>query len=132
MPEPTVCVSIVTFNSSRYIRRCLESVFRQQGVALDVVVVDNASVDGTREILASFGERIRLILNEKNVGFAAAQNQGIRSSDAEWVLTLNPDLLMEEDFLAKLAEAGEFDAAAGVICGKLLSIAPGFRPLAEP
>jgi GT2 family glycosyltransferase len=95
MPEPTVCISIVTFNSSRYIRRCLESVLRQRGVELDVVVVDNASADQTREILAEFAGRIRLIVNPRNVGFAAAQNQGIRASRADWVLTLNPDVLME-------------------------------------
>src|SRR5205085_9122568 len=50
----------------------------------------------------------------------------------EWVLTLNPDLLMEPDFLSQLVEAGELDSATGVACGKLLAIGPGFRPLAEP
>jgi GT2 family glycosyltransferase len=132
MPEPTVCISIVTFNSSRYIRRCLESVLRQRAVRPEIVVVDNASADNTRDILAEFRDRIRVITNLANTGFAAAQNQAIRSSRAEWVLTLNPDVLMEEDFLSQLMEAGEMDPATGVVCGKLLSIGPGFRPLKEP
>ena len=131
MPEPTVCVSIVTFNSSRYIRRCLESVLRQRGVRLQIIVVDNASIDHTRDILAEFADRIRVIPNQQNVGFAAAQNQGIRAGNAEWVLTLNPDVLMEEDFLAQLVEAGELDPGVGVVCGKLLAIGPGFQQLAE-
>jgi GT2 family glycosyltransferase len=131
MPEPTVCISIVTFNSSRYIRRCLESALKQRGVRLQIVVVDNASVDETRAILADFAGRIRLIANERNVGFAAAQNQGIRAGEGEWVLTLNPDVILEEDFLLQLVESGELDSGTGVVCGKLLAIGPGFRHLAE-
>ena len=131
MPEPTVCVSIVTFNSSRYIRRCLEAVLNQRDVQLDVVVVDNASTDDTARILKQFEDRIRIIANSANTGFAAAQNQGIRSSTAEWVLTLNPDVLLEEDFVRGLLEAGSLDAGAGAVCGKLLSVGRGFQPLAD-
>src|SRR4051794_1243800 len=122
MPEPTVCISIVTFNSSRYIRRCLHAALAQKGIRASVVVVDNASTDGTGDILKEFGSRIQVNWNQRNVGFAEAQNQGIRSSAADWVLTLNPDLLMEEDFVRQLVEAGELDRGAGAVCGKLLSI----------
>jgi GT2 family glycosyltransferase len=131
MQEPTVCISIVTFNSSRYIRRCLNAVLAQKGIRATVVVVDNASADGTGAILKEFGSRIRVIRNRSNAGFAEAQNQGIRSSRAEWVLTLNPDLLMEEDFVRRLVDAGELDRGAGAVCGKLLSIGAGFQPLGE-
>jgi GT2 family glycosyltransferase len=132
MTEPTVCISIVTFNSSRYIRRCLNAALAQKGIQAAVVVVDNASDDGTGAILNEFGSRIQVIWNRCNVGFAEAQNQGIRSSRAEWVLTLNPDLLMEEDFVRRLVDAGELDRGAGAVCGKLLAIGAGFQPLAEP
>ncbi len=131
MPPPTVSISIVTFNSSRYIRRCLDRVLAQKGVRTAVVVVDNNSTDGTLAILRQFADRIQLIRNRSNVGFAEAQNQGIRASRAEWVLTLNPDLLMEEDFVRRLVDAGELDDGAGAVCGKLLSIGKGFQPLPE-
>jgi GT2 family glycosyltransferase len=131
MQEPTVCISIVTFNSSRYIRRCLNAALAQKGVNPAVVVVDNASTDGTAAILAEFGNRIHVIWNARNIGFAAAQNQGIQNSRAGWVLTLNPDLLMEQDFVRRLVDAGEQDCGAGAICGKLLSIGRGFQPLPE-
>jgi GT2 family glycosyltransferase len=127
-----VCVAIVTHNSERYIRRCLEAVLAQEGVAVEIIVVDNASQDGTHKVLNEFYGRIRIILNPVNVGFAEAQNEAIRGCSAPWVLTLNPDVLMPRDFIRKLVRAGEMDESAGTVCGKLLSIGPGFTPLTEP
>jgi GT2 family glycosyltransferase len=132
MPRTTVSVSIVTSNSDRYIARCLDAVLSQRGTHLDVVVVDNASADETRRILARYRSRIRLIKNDRNLGFAAAQNQAIRCSRAPWVLALNPDVLLQPDFISNLLEAATADPKAGTICGKLLSIGSGFTPLPEP
>ena len=129
MPATCVCVSIVTYNSERYIRRCLDAVLKQRGVRVEAAVVDNASADRTREILERYRGRVRITLNGRNSGFAAAQNQIIRSGHAPWVLTLNPDVLMGPDFVASLVAAGESDPEAGSVCGRLLSIGPGFRPL---
>src|ERR1044072_4633443 len=112
MPDPTVGVSIVTFNSSRYIGRCLDSLLAQQRVRLDVAVVDNASADSTREILSAYHGRIRIIRNRINAGFAAAQNQAIHAVRGQWVLTLNPDVLMEPGFLRNLVDAGQRDSSA--------------------
>jgi GT2 family glycosyltransferase len=128
----TVCVAIVTYNSGRYIRRCLEAVLRQKGVPLDIVVVDNASTDDTLKILNDFGSRIRLLALSGNVGFAEAQNRAIEASDAPWVLSLNPDVLLRPGFIRHLRDAGESNPAVGTVCGKLYSIGPGFTPLAEP
>ncbi len=132
MPDGRVCVAIVTYNSSRYIRRCLETVLRQGDAPIEVVVVDNASSDGTREILRDFGDRIRTIRCARNLGFAEAQNRAIRSSAAEWILTLNPDVLLLPGFIRMLLDAAAIDPGAGSVCGKLLRIGPGFHPLPEP
>jgi GT2 family glycosyltransferase len=130
---PTVSIAIVTFNSARYIRRCLDAVVAQDGPSLRVVVVDNASTDQTRGILAEFHDRIDVIPCPRNVGFAAGQNLAIHASaGADWVLTLNPDVLMQPGFVRNLVEAGAADPTVGAVCGKLLSIAPGFEPLPEP
>jgi GT2 family glycosyltransferase len=131
VPNGTVCVSIVTFNSGRYIRRCLEALLRQKGVSLDIVVVDNASTDGTLEILKEFSDRIRILRADGNLGFAEAQNRAIASSTSEWVLTLNPDVLLRPGFIKHLLDAGLADPGAGTVCGKLYSIGPGFQALAE-
>jgi len=131
LPHADVCVAIVTYNSQRYIQRSLDAVFEQTGTRLEVVVVDNASTDATRAILGRFKGRIRSIYNDRNVGFAAAQNQAIRASRAHWVLTLNPDVLLLPDFIRTLLDAGAANPAAGSVCGKLLSIGPDFRVMAE-
>jgi len=106
LPIFKVSLTIVTFDSERYIRRCLEAVLRQQGVSVEVIVFDNASTDGTRAILDAFGGRIRVILSPENLGFAEAQNRAIGVGSAEWVLTLNPDVLLEHGFIRNLVEAG--------------------------
>ena len=122
-------MAIVTYNSGRYIRRCLEAVLGQEGVPIEIVVVDNASTDDTRAVLQSFRKKIRAIYSERNLGFAEAQNRAIRASSTEWVLTLNPDVLMRPGFIRALVEAGAADPETGCVCGKLLSIGPGFKPL---
>jgi GT2 family glycosyltransferase len=95
------------------------------------VVVDNASTDSTREILAGYHGRVRIIQNRTNAGFAAGQNQAIRAVRGQWILTLNPDLLMEPGFLRNLVDAGRRDSSAGSVCGKLLSIGADLEPPAE-
>jgi GT2 family glycosyltransferase len=128
----SVSVTIVTHNSRRFIRACLRSVFRQTHPALEIVVVDNASEDGTPELLARHEGRIRLILNEKNVGFAAAQNQAIAASSGAWVLVLNPDAALRPDFIEQLVEGGQLDAKVGTVCGRLLSCGGDLQPLTPP
>ncbi|MCC6586494.1 MAG: glycosyltransferase family 2 protein [Bryobacterales bacterium] len=127
----TVCVSIVTFNSATYIERCLQAVLDQRDVLLDVVVIDNGSTDETRRILTAFGDRIRVFENEVNSGFAAGQNQAIRESTADWVLALNPDVLLEPHFISRLIQAAHRQRRVGTVCGKLLAIGPGFEPLPD-
>src|SRR5712692_7317056 len=95
----SVSVTIVTYNSHEYLVPCLQAVFRQTHHQLEVVVVDNASTDGTRAALARFEDRIRVEYNPRNVGFAAAQNQAIRLSTGDWVLALNPDVVLLPGFI---------------------------------
>jgi len=94
--------------------------------------VDNNSIDGTRGILARFEGRIQIIYNQRNLGFAAAQNQAMAASCGEWVLTLNPDVFLVPGFLQEIVEAGGIDPSAGSVCGRLLSIGPDMVPPAEP
>lgn len=124
--DDLVSVTIVTYNSGRFIKRCLESVLGQKYANVEVIVVDNASTDGTADILEGFEDRCRIIYNDENIGFAAAQNQAIRLSDGDWVLTLNPDVLLLPTFIPAMIEAGYIDRKVGAVCGKLLTLTPEF------
>ena len=130
-----VSVTIVTYNSGRFIKRCLESVLAQKYPGKDIIVVDNASTDGTVDILEQFEDRCQIVYNDENIGFAAAQNQAIQLSNAEWVLTLNPDVLLLPNFIQSLVKAGQMDSRIGTVCGKLLTILASFdlpeKPLVD-
>jgi GT2 family glycosyltransferase len=130
-----VSVTIVTFNSGRFIKRCLESVLAQRYANKEIIVIDNASTDGTVDILEQFEDRCRIAYNDENIGFAAAQNQAIRMGTSSWVLTLNPDVLLLPNFIEALVEAGQFDPHVGAVCGKLLTIRASFdlpdKPLVD-
>ncbi len=130
-----VSVTIVTYNSGRFIKRCLESVLAQKYLNKEIIIVDNASTDGTIDILEQFEGRCKIVYNDENIGFAAAQNQAIRLSGGDWVLTLNPDVLLLPNFIQALVDAGQMHPRVGTVCGKLLAILANFdlpdKPLVD-
>lgn len=130
-----VSVTLVTYNSGRFIKKCLESVLAQKYPYKEVIVVDNASTDGTVDILEQFEDRCQIVYNDENAGFAAAQNQAIHMSSGEWVLTLNPDVLLLGGFIQALVEAGRIHPRIGSVCGKLLTMRATFdipdKPLVD-
>lgn len=130
--QRNVVVSIVTFNSARFIRRCLHHVLEQSYPHIRVVIVDNASRDETPAILKDFETRASIIYNSTNRGFAGAQNQAIAFTEADWVLTLNPDVRLTPEFIGELVDAAESDKAIGSVCGKLLAMTSDFEPRDPP
>jgi len=123
-----VSITIVTWNSAQYLGECFASLARQNYQPVEVIVVDNASTDGTREVLARFGDRISIEYNDINAGFAAAQNQAIRRSKGDWVLALNPDVVLEPDFIRQLVAAAGEDERIGTVCGRLRAIGRDLKP----
>lgn len=115
-----VSITIVTWNSAKYLSECFAALARQDYREVEVIIVDNASEDGTRELLARVDPRWQVIYNHKNVGFAAGQNQAIRTARGEWVLGLNPDVVLRSDFITQLVSVAEAHPEAGSFCGKLL------------
>jgi GT2 family glycosyltransferase len=131
----TVSVIIVTWNSAHYIRWCLDAVLSQQ-VDTRIIVVDNASSDSTIEILRTYGPRITLVTNDRNVGFAVATNQGIELAIGQYLLLLNPDAVLQHQALAAMVELMEANPGWGVLGPQLLnrdgSIQPSCREFPRP
>ncbi|HEX9815838.1 MAG TPA: glycosyltransferase family 2 protein [Candidatus Thermoplasmatota archaeon] len=100
---PHASVIVVTHNSSPYIRDCLTSVFQQQyRPGFEVIVVDSASTDTTRDIVRSRFKKAHLI-ESKNRGFGAANNLGVKHARGKIVAFANPDTVAEQYWLAELA-----------------------------
>src|SRR5215470_14847773 len=96
--RPVVDVITVNWNTGRYLQGCLDSLACAHGDhELRVVVVDNASTDGSASDLRLDGPPLCLIRNEQNLGYAAACNQGARGSSADFLLLLNPDSTVAPD-----------------------------------
>jgi GT2 family glycosyltransferase len=115
-----VSITIVSWNSETFLCECFAALQRQDYRELDVTIVDNASTDGTQALLHQVESRWRVIYNDSNVGFAAGQNQAIRASSGDWVLCLNPDVILSPDFVSQLVATGDAHRDAGSLCGKLL------------
>lgn len=91
-------IIIVNYNVEHFIEQCLLSVQKAiEGIDAEVIVVDNASVDGSVAMMRSKFDWIHLIANTDNRGFSKANNQGIEMSKGQYILLLNPDTVVEED-----------------------------------
>ncbi|TYA11801.1 glycosyltransferase family 2 protein [Paenibacillus faecis] len=126
MPStPTVTIHIVTYNSAEDIEACLNAVLRQTYELQKIIVIDNASVDGTVGRVLKYIERtesqiIQLVPNPSNIGFASAHNQAIRMTESDYVLVLNPDVELEASYVERLVGEMERQPGIGSSTGLLL------------
>lgn len=117
MPPPTLSIVIVSFNTREVLARCLEALLAAPPVVPhEIVVVDNASTDGSAEMIRARWPAIAVLEQPVNLGFAAANNVGIRASAGELVLLLNSDTLVPAgavDLLVARLQATPVAAVAG-------------------
>ena len=117
-----ISVVIVTYNSKRVVPACLASLAAHTSRSTcEVVVVDNASSDGTPEMLAREYPWVRLVARRRNDGLSAGINAGVEASSGEYVAVLNPDIRFESDVLSPLAAYLRDHEDAGVVAPKLLN-----------
>lgn len=122
-------VIIVNYNVRAYLEQCLRTVFEAlKGIEGDVFVVDNLSTDGSVEMVREKFPQVRLIANRENVGFSRANNQAIRESDAEYVVLLNPDTVVEEEVFRKVIAFLDAHPKAGGLGVKMIDGTGRFLP----
>ena len=116
---PDVSILVVSKDDAPDLPVSVGSALAQRGVACEILVVDNASADGSREAARGLGEAVGVLALPENVGFAAAMNAGIEQSAGRYVLALNPDCRLAPDFAAILtrrldaADARDVGSATG-------------------
>jgi len=117
---PKASIVIVNWNGRQFLETCLPSVLDQTYPNYDVVVVDNASADGSAELVLRRFPSVCLVVNERNLGFAGGTNTGIRATSGEYVATLNNDARVAPNWLAEVVGAMNSDDAIGMVASKML------------
>lgn len=102
--RPAVSVVIVTYNSAACVIECLGAATAQSYPHFDIVVVDNASTDGTASVIRERFPSVQLIESPRNLGYGGGNNLGARASTGELIVFLNPDTVVEPRWLAALVD----------------------------
>lgn len=118
-------IIIVSYNTKKLTRGCIESIIKfKPKIGLEVIVVDNGSTDGSVEVLRKLkvlNSNIEIVECKKNLGFAKANNQGMKRAKGEYVLLLNSDTKVTKGAIDKLIEFAKSRSDAGVIVPQLLN-----------
>lgn len=115
-----VSIVLLNWNGKAFLRDCLLSIAAQTCQAYDVVILDDRSTDGSVEFLRQEFPEIRVIQNDRKIGYCGGANRGIQETTGEFVLIMNPDVILAPDFLARVQETMMAQPRVGIVTGKLL------------
>ena len=130
--KKTLSVVIVSYNSEKQIGNCLESIYNDKSSSdYEIIVVDNASKDDTKDLIQRKYPEAVIIANAENRGFAAASNQGIKIAGGKYILLLNPDTLVKRGCLGACVNFINNNPEAGIVGCRILfpdgSVQPSMR-----
>ncbi len=103
--NPLVSIIILNYNAGNLLLNCVDSVFKSTYPNFEVLVVDNISADNSHVICKEKFEKIQLIENKENLGYCEGNNVGIRNANGEFIIILNPDTIVEPNWLNHLMSA---------------------------
>lgn len=120
MLDLSIC--IVNWNTENVLKECLRSIYQQtKGIDYEVIVVDNASKDGSIKMIKEYFPQVRIILNNENKGFATANNQATRLAIGKYIIFLNPDTIISNNPFLKMIQFMEINPNIGALGCKLIN-----------
>ncbi len=124
-----ISIIIVNYNVKHFLRQCIQSIKRAQGsLTVELIVVDNQSIDGSQAMLQAEFPEVTSIFNQENVGFSTANNQGIQRAKGNYILLLNPDTVLSENTLSVCFSKAKSLEDCGAIGVKLIDGKGNYLP----
>lgn len=118
-----VSIIILTYNSSKYLKSCIEHIFNQDFKNFELIIVDNFSTDSTRRMLADLNikqpKNVKIILNSENLGYNGGNLIGIQNSKGSFIALVNPDAILDESWLSNIMNTFKEDSELVAINGIL-------------
>ena len=116
-----ISISLVTYNNSKVIEKCINSIFNiTNNIDFETIIIDNNSSDNTVKIIKNNFKNVKLIKNNRNIGFGAAHNIAIKLGRGKYHLVLNPDIIFTENSIEKLLNFMEENPDVGLVSPKII------------
>jgi len=117
-----VSIIIPHYNGLQILQDCLQSLYQNSFTDFETILIDNGSTDGSQKFVKENYPQVNLIENEENLGYAGACNQGMKLSKLDYILLLNNDTVMPDNFLTEMVAVIEGDNSIGMVQPKIISI----------
>lgn len=121
-------IIIINHNTKQLLHDCLDSIYVQKQINTEIIVVDNASSDGSVEMVKMIFPEVKLIVNDINIGFGKANNQGAKIASGEYLLFLNSDTIMQKSAIDKISKYLEKQTINGAIGFKIINTNNSLQP----
>jgi hypothetical protein len=120
MASPLVSLIVLNWNGERFLAECIDSLSRLRYSPLEIIVVDNASTDGSRAMLAAM-KGITVVTNSANLGYAGGMNVGMKAAKGVYAATLNNDITVDPEWLGRVIPLMESDSSIGIAGGRQMN-----------
>jgi GT2 family glycosyltransferase len=120
LESPLISVVVLNWNGDRIVEECLMSLRTQSYHPVEIIVVDNASTDGSADLIKMRFREVKLIVNDRNLGYGGGNNVGIQASHGKYIMILNNDARIDPDCIKELKRSIEKDKRYGACASKIL------------